>query len=58
MLIIELLVCVHGFGMNECPLSWVLSPHPLPDMLPVTGVSYWKKRSDRWDTIILAKSGE
>jgi len=44
--------------VSVIPSSWVLSPHPLPDTLPVTGVSYWKKRSDRWDTIILAKSGE
>ena len=38
--------------------EWVLQPTTIAkSKLPIEGVCYWKKKSSRWNTLILAVSG-
>ena len=40
------------------PTAWVVSPNPLPATLPAPGLCYWRRKTSRWETNIIASSGE
>ena len=44
--------------VSVIPVGWVLQPATIDESdLPIKGVCYWKKRTSKHDTIILAVSG-
>lgn len=44
--------------LGAIPSSWVLEPSPIPETgLPMKGVCFWKRKSSKWDTLILAVAG-
>jgi len=47
---------LHDNRVSVIPTSWVISPKPLLSTLPVTGVCYWKRKSNRCDVNYLATS--
>lgn len=44
--------------ISTIPSSWVVQPRPIPTAgFPVAAICYWKRKTSRWDTEILAVSG-
>lgn len=45
-------------SVSVIPSSWVISPTPLPDELPVEGVCFWKKKTNILAAVVMAVSGK
>lgn len=48
-------------ALGVIPSAWVVepaSPIPTDADLPVKGICYWKRKSSKWEALILASSGE
>lgn len=44
--------------VSVIPIGWVLQPATIDESdLPTQGVCYWKKRTSKHDTVVLAVSG-